>query len=92
MTWQRIAPGATFDLGFTRFGVMFFADSVAAFRNIRSAMKPTGRLLLGVFRTGAENSWTTAAVAAIRHLVPPSPALGPEDAKAARAAWTVSSG
>jgi SAM-dependent methyltransferase len=72
-------PGETFDLGFTRFGVMFFADPVAAFRNIRSAMKPTGRLLLAVFRTGQENSWTTAAAAGIRHLVPPPPTLGPED-------------
>ena len=69
----------SFDLGFTRFGVMFFADPVAAFRNIRSAMKPTGRLLLAVFRSGPENPWATASVAAIRHLVPPAPALGPEE-------------
>jgi SAM-dependent methyltransferase len=69
----------SFDLGFTRFGVMFFADPVAAFRNIRSTMKPSGRLLLAVFRSGAENPWATASVAAIRHLVPPAPALGPEE-------------
>jgi len=69
----------TFDLGFTRFGVMFFADPIAAFRNIRSAMKPSGRLLLTVFRAGQENPWATAVVAAIRHLVPPPPVLGPED-------------
>src|SRR6185437_5469696 len=68
-----------FDLGFTRFGVMFFAEPVAAFRNIRSAMKPSGRLLLAVFRSGSENPWTTASVSAIRHLVPPPPALGPEE-------------
>lgn len=69
----------SFDLCFTRFGVMFFADPVAAFRNIRSAMKPSGRLLLAVFRSGSENPWTTASVVAIRHLVPPPPALGPEE-------------
>jgi SAM-dependent methyltransferase len=68
----------SFDLCFTRFGVMFFADPVAAFRNIRRAMKPNGRLLLAVFRSGSENPWATASVAAIRHLVPPPPALGPE--------------
>ena len=68
-----------FDLCFTRFGVMFFADPFAAFRNIRSAMKPSGRLLLAVFRSGSENPWATASVAAIRHLVPPPPALGPEE-------------
>jgi ubiquinone/menaquinone biosynthesis C-methylase UbiE len=39
-------PPQMFDLVFTRFGVMFFANPVAAFRNIKSAMKPSGRLLL----------------------------------------------
>jgi SAM-dependent methyltransferase len=72
-------PAATFDLGFTRFGVMFFADPVAAFRNIRRAMKPSGRLLLTVFRSGGENPWATAAVVGIRHLVAPPPTPGPED-------------
>jgi len=72
------APEA-FDLGFTRFGVMFFADPIAAFKNIRRAMKPSGRLLLAVFRSGPENPWATAAVTAIRHLVPPPPPMGPED-------------
>jgi SAM-dependent methyltransferase len=69
----------TFDLGFTRFGVMFFADPVAAFKNIRRAMKPSGRLVLAVFRSGPDNPWATAAVTAIRHLVPPPPPVGPED-------------
>jgi ubiquinone/menaquinone biosynthesis C-methylase UbiE len=37
--------GRTFDLGFTRFGVMFFADPVAALRNIRrsAATRSAGR-------------------------------------------------
>ena len=72
-------PADNFDLGFTRFGVMFFAEPVVAFRNIYRAMKPSGRLLLTVFRSGPENPWATAAVAAIRNLVPPPPVLGPED-------------
>ena len=75
---HHFAP-ETFDLGFSRFGVMFFADPVAAFRNIRGAMKRSGRLLLAVFRSGAENPWATASVAAISHLVPPSAPLGPEE-------------
>jgi SAM-dependent methyltransferase len=69
----------SFDLGFTRFGVMFFAEPVAAFRNIKRAMKRNGRLLLAVFRTGPENPWATASAAAIRHLVPPPAPLGPEE-------------
>ena len=55
----------TFNLGFTRFGVMFFADPVAAVRNIRRTMKLSSRLLLAVFRSGPENSWAPAAVTAI---------------------------
>ena len=50
---HHFAP-ETFDLGFSRFGVMFFADPVAAFRNIRGAMMRSGRLLLAVFRSGRE--------------------------------------
>ena len=72
-------PPATFDLAFSRFGVMFFADPVAAFSNIRRAMKPGGRLALAVFRPGPENPWTTASVAAIRHLVTPPAPPGPEE-------------
>ena len=75
---HHFAP-ETFDLGFSRFGVMFFADPVAAFRNIRGAMKRSRRLLLAVFRSGPENPWATASVAAISHLVPPLAPLGPEE-------------
>ena len=75
---HHFAP-ETFDLGFSRFGVMFFADPLAAFRNIRGAMKRSGRLLLAVFRSGAENPWATASIAAISHLVPPPAPLGPEE-------------
>src|ERR1700761_2641981 len=37
-------PPKSFDGVFSRFGVMFFADPTAAFRNIRTALKPGGRL------------------------------------------------
>lgn len=33
-----------FDLALSRFGVMFFSDPVAAFTNLRSALRPGGRL------------------------------------------------
>ncbi|MET8851399.1 class I SAM-dependent methyltransferase [Amycolatopsis sp. NPDC004625] len=36
--------GGGFDLAVSRFGVMFFADPVAAFANIRRALGPGGRL------------------------------------------------
>src|SRR5580692_9070825 len=68
-----------FDLAFTRFGVMFFADPIAAFTNIRRALKPGGRLALAVFRPGPQNPWATASIAAIRHLVTPPAPPGPEE-------------
>ena len=36
--------GPGFDALVSRFGVMFFADPVAAFRNLRSAARPGGKL------------------------------------------------
>src|SRR5258708_24658662 len=35
----------SFDLAFSQFGVMFFADPAASFRNIHRAMKTGGRLV-----------------------------------------------
>ena len=52
-----------YDLVFSRFGVMFFADPVAAFRNIRRALKPTGRLVFIAWRTPQENPWGTVPAA-----------------------------
>ncbi|MEQ0563863.1 class I SAM-dependent methyltransferase [Amycolatopsis sp. NEAU-NG30] len=37
-------PEGGFDLAVSRFGVMFFADPVAAFANVRRALSPGGRL------------------------------------------------
>src|SRR3546814_2145703 len=41
---------ASFDAAFSRFGVMFFADPVAAFLNIRRGLKPGGRLAFACWR------------------------------------------
>ena len=48
------APGG-FDRVTSRFGVMFFDDSVAAFANIRAATKPDGRMSFVCWRSLAEN-------------------------------------
>jgi SAM-dependent methyltransferase len=72
-------PANSFDLVFSRFGVMFFAEPVATFTNIRKAMKPEGRLALAVFRTPQENTWATAALAAVRHMLPPITPPGLEE-------------
>jgi SAM-dependent methyltransferase len=70
---------AAFDLVFSRFGVMFFADPVAAFRNLRRALKPSGRLVFLCWRPLQENPWVGALMqAALPHL-PPVERPGPED-------------
>ena len=72
------APNS-FELAFSRFGVMFFSDPVAAFANVRRAMKPSGRLALAVFRAARKELWPNASLAAVRHLLPPIPTPGPEE-------------
>ena len=70
---------AAHDLAFSRFGVMFFGDPVAAFRNLQQALKPTGRLVFVCWRTPAENPWGLVPVRAAAPHLPPMPRPGPED-------------
>jgi ubiquinone/menaquinone biosynthesis C-methylase UbiE len=69
----------SFDLAFSRFGVMFFSDPVSAFANVRRAMKPGGRVAVAVFRAAADDLWPNSPLAAVRHLLPPIPVPGPEE-------------
>lgn len=68
-------PG--FTLGFSRFGVMFFADPAAAFANIRNAFAPGARLAFVCWRAMPENLWAAEPLAAARDLLPPLPAPDP---------------
>lgn len=75
-------PGAPFDLVVSRFGVMFFADPVAAFANIHSHMAVGGRLIVVAWASMADNPWfkipRDAAVARLGEPDPASPnAPGP---------------
>src|SRR5262245_46391229 len=47
---------ASFDVAFSRFGVMFFADPTAAFINVRRSLKSNGRLAFVCWRALEENS------------------------------------
>jgi SAM-dependent methyltransferase len=49
--------GERFDLAFSRMGTMFFANPVAALRNVREALLPAGRLVIVVWRSKLENDW-----------------------------------
>jgi ubiquinone/menaquinone biosynthesis C-methylase UbiE len=49
--------GQPFDYAFSRFGTMFFANPVAALRNVRGALVPGGRLSMVVWRRKLDNDW-----------------------------------
>jgi SAM-dependent methyltransferase len=68
------------DLVFSRFGSMFFDDPGAAFRNLRSALRPGGQLLLIVWRRLDENEWAALPrKIALAHL--PAPPDKPPSAR-----------
>jgi len=64
-----------FDVATSRMGVMFFADPIAAFRNIAGALRPDGRLVFACWAPLAENRhWLISYEIALRHLGPAAPA------------------
>jgi SAM-dependent methyltransferase len=60
-----------FDLAISRFGVMFFADPVAAFANIGRALRPDACLVALVWQRREDNAWELAIDAAIQPSRPP---------------------
>ena len=71
-----LATGS-YDLVFSRFGVMFFADPVAAFANLRAAAKPTGRLAFVCWAKPSENAWSAVTGRALMAVLPPQPVPDP---------------
>ncbi len=69
---------ASTDLLFSRFGVMFFADPVAAFANLHRAMRPVGRLLCAAWRPIVDNPWFTVPLEAARAIIPPQSPADPD--------------
>ncbi len=65
------------DLIFSRFGVMFFEDPVAAFTNLRTALKPDGRLTFVCWQAPRENPWLSVTGAALQPLLPDAPPPDP---------------
>lgn len=64
-----------FDVLFSRFGLMFFADPVAAFRNLRSMLTTPARLAFCCWGPPPENPWVARLSELIaRHVDLPAPA------------------
>jgi SAM-dependent methyltransferase len=55
----ELDPG--FDYAFSRMGIMFFANPVQAFRNVRAALVPGGRFCAVVWRRKLDNAWMNRA-------------------------------
>ena len=66
------APGAA-TLATSSFGCMFFANPVAAFRNIGAGIADGGRLALLAWRGMERNEWLSAVRAALVPELPPPP-------------------
>jgi SAM-dependent methyltransferase len=71
-------PGS-FDVLASRFGVMFFADPVLSFANMRKALRRSGRLAFACWREPRENPFFMAPLSAAYKHVPKLPQQGPED-------------
>ncbi|WP_346246708.1 class I SAM-dependent methyltransferase [Sphingomonas rustica] len=65
----RFEPGS-FDAAFSRFGTMFFNEPVAAFANVRKAVRSGGRLAFVCWRDLAANELDHLPLRAVAHLLP----------------------
>jgi SAM-dependent methyltransferase len=72
-------PEGRFDLLFSRFGVMFFEDPVAAFAHLRGALRTTGWISLIVWQPLEANGWVTIPSKAVADLVELPSLGGPEE-------------
>ncbi len=74
---RAFAP-ASFDLVFSRFGVMFFENPDAAFHNLRTALQPGGRLSFVCWRALQESEFFSIPIAAAFRRVPPPAPIDPD--------------
>ena len=66
-----------YDVVFSRFGVMFFQDPIAAFANIRSVLRASGRLAFCCWQPRAVNPFMTLPAMAALELLPAPPEMPP---------------
>ncbi len=67
------------DLLFSRFGVMFFARPEVSFANMRTALRPGGRLVFVCWREPRANPWFMVPLQAAYQHVPRLPEMAPDD-------------
>lgn len=70
----KVFSGNSYDLIFSRFGVMFFDDPIAAFKNIYTSLKPGGRLAFICWAPRDQNAWVGLPLQIVaKHLALPAP-------------------
>ena len=77
-TVHPFEPGRA-DVVTSRFGVMFFADPVISFVNIRKALRPGGRLVFACWQEPCQNPRMMLPLQAAYKHVPRLPEASPED-------------
>jgi SAM-dependent methyltransferase len=68
---------AGFDAVFSRLGVMFFADPVSAFQNLRRALVPGGRLVFVCWQSLEDNAWCSVPLAVALPVLVKAPPVSP---------------
>ena len=76
---QGHALDGPYDLLISRFGVMFFADTAAAFAHLRRAMRTDGRLAVVCWAEAAANPWFAGPAAAAARVLGAHPAPSDPD-------------
>jgi SAM-dependent methyltransferase len=70
--------GGGFEAVFSRFGVMFFDDPLAAFTNLRGALVPGGRLAAAVWQDLFANEWVAVPGLAVVSVTGEMPEVDPD--------------
>jgi SAM-dependent methyltransferase len=79
VTWQRADamslpfPDQSFDAVACQFGVMFFPDRIAGYREARRVLRPGGRFVIGVWDRIEDNEFADVVTAAVAGLFPDDP-------------------
>lgn len=71
-------PREAYDLVVSRFGVMFFSDPVAAFRNMAAALRPGGRIVFASWAGPQDNPWFSIPQQAAVERLGPAEASPPD--------------
>jgi SAM-dependent methyltransferase len=72
-------PEGRYDVVFSRFGVMFFADPARAFENLARSLAKGGRIAFVCWQSLFQNPFMGVPLSAFGQHVPLPPAPGPED-------------